>query len=92
MLAVEIRKNEDMLLELSTPKEPDTYSRVGVYVGYVGAALSLAIGIIFIGMFIKCRKQKTSHKPVAMKTIKQIQEQEELMDEKLWVQVYYNQF
>ena len=83
LLAVEIRENEDMLLELSTPKEPDVHATWGVYVGYIGAALSIIIGVIFIGMFIKCKKRNSGHKPIAMITLKQAQEQGELMEEEL---------
>ena len=72
-----------MLLELSTPKEIDIHSKWGVYVGYVGAALSIIIGLIFIGMFFKCRKKNSGHKPIAMDTFKQAQEQGELMEEEL---------
>jgi hypothetical protein len=71
VLSVEIRENEAMLQQIRDKEvEVDTFSQVGVYTGYAGAAMSILIVIVLIGLCIKCRKKKTAeHRPIQMQTL-----------------------
>jgi hypothetical protein len=77
VLSVEIRENEAMLQQIREREmDVDKVSQVGSYSGYVGAAVSIIIAIVLIGMCIKCRKQKlgAEHKPIQMQTFQGIRE------------------
>jgi hypothetical protein len=78
VLSVEIRENEAMLQQIKD-KEVDTVSQIGSYSGYVGAAVSILVVLVLIGMCIKCRKRRlgTEHKPIQMQSFKVIKERDE---------------
>ena len=81
VLSVEIRENQDMLLELSTPRDDDTVSQIGIYAGYIGSILSMILGIVFISMCIKCKNKKAVQHQIPMKTFKILKDQEEAEEE-----------
>ena len=83
LLAVEIRENQDMLLELSTPSDTDTVSQIGLYMSYIGTTISIILGIVFIGMCIKCRSQrpKNEQHQISMKNMRILKVQEDNEEE-----------
>lgn len=85
LLAVEIRENEDMLLELSNPDSTDTASQIGMYLSYIGTSISIILGIVFIGMCFKCRlqKSKNAQHSVPMKSLKILKDREDNEDDEV---------
>jgi len=83
VLSFEIRENQDMLQQLDTAGQMDTVYQVSTYTGFFGAVLSLILGLIFIGMCVKCQRQKASnkHQAMQMKTFKVLKVEEQNEEE-----------
>jgi hypothetical protein len=80
VLSVEIRENEAMLQQIRDKEvEVDTVSQIGSYTGYVGAAVSIIIVLVLVGMCIKCRKKAISskHKPIQLQTFQVVRDVDE---------------
>ena len=80
ILATDIRENEDMLMQLSQPR--DDYVPYSAYSGYFGAALSVLLAIVFLAMCIKChRRRAADRESIEMRTYKELSRREDKGEE-----------